>query len=384
MGGMNVSTWFRRSNLALFRDACRRPGDHRSPGPTPFQGNRVAASKLDELFVRDYLREERLASLPYASCDLVRELASGRMLRMRIFSPELSLDADGYRAIAKPVLGISHSCVLQPSAIFDHGGRLHVVRPHAVGESFVQVVERLGPLPKDAALRLSIHLLKLLVELEDHRVIGIRPSQVILTQDDQVILVDLDETEVLFFKRQLRLKTSNASVLVGKDRAFIAPEVLQGEKFDRQRALLYSFGQNLRYLLTGEWPELGESKAEKSSRRGHWSDVLDELTDLDPGSRIGTFAEALSRLRLAIQSDSSSEQSVLALPRHLEVSDRPSIRTSSLLRQLVFVLLVAVIPSLLSFGFYQNFVRPWGDENQLLQAQEESKIIESDEEFQIP
>jgi hypothetical protein len=306
------------------------------------------------------------------------------MFRMRSYSPELSLDADGYRAVTKPVLSISHPRVIQPTAIFDHGKRLHVLRPHVVGESFLQLGERLGPLPKDAATRLVIQLLQLWAELSAYRVIGIRPSQIILTPDDQITLVDLDETETLFFKRQLRLKTTNVSVFVGKDRAFIAPEVFNEGKFDGQRAMLYSVGQNLRYLLTAQWPDSGQSQSAISSGRGHLSDVVRDLTDLEPGSRMGSCQEALRQLRLAIQSDAASQPSLVAVPRHHDVSGRPPIRTASLLRQAAFLGLMVAIPAFIGVGIFQSFAGPSLTASQTTSVQEESRVISSDEEFQIP
>jgi hypothetical protein len=381
---VRLAAQLRRSNASLFREACQRPGSHRTPGPTPFQGNLAANNKLDDLFVGNYLREERLTSFPHATCDLVRDLPTGRMFRMRSYSPELSLDADGYRAVSKSVLSISHSRVIQPTEIFDHGKRLHVLRPHLVGESFLQLVERLGPLPKDAATRLAIQLLQLLAELGAHRVIGIRPSQIILTPDDQITLVDLDETETLFFKRQLRLKTTNASVFVGKDRTFIAPEVFNEGKFDSQRAILYSVGQNLRYLLTGQWPDMSQAQGGTSWAQGHLRDVLHELTDLDPASRIGSCQEALRQLRLSIQSDAAAQPSLVAVPRHHDVSDRPPIRTSSLLRQTALLGMMVAVPAFVGFGIFQAFANRSSTAAQVLDAQEESRIINSDEEFQIP
>lgn len=381
---MRLAAQLRRSNASLFREACQRPGSHRSPGPTPFQGTLAATNKLDSLFVGNYLREERLASFPHATCDLVRDLPTGRMFRMRTYSPELSLDADGYRAVSKSVLSISHPRVIQPTAIFDQGKRLHVLRPHVVGESFLQLVKRLGTLPKDAATRLAIQLLQLLAELSPHRVIGIRPSQVILTPDDQITLVDLDETETLFFKRQLRLKTTNASLFVGKDRAFIAPEVFNDQKFDGQRAILYSVGQNLRYLLTGQWPDMSQAQAGTSSAQGHLRDVLHELTDLNPGSRIGSCQEALRQLRLAIQSDVASQPSLVAVPRHHDVSDRPPIRTSSLLRQTAFLGIMVALPAFAGFGIFQAVANRNTTASTVLDPQDKSRIINSDEEFQVP
>lgn len=381
---MRLAAQLRRSNASLFREACQRPGSHRTPGPTPFQGNLAATNKLDDLFVGNYLREERLVSFPHATCDLVRDLPTGRMFRMRSYSPELSLDADGYRAVTKSVLSISHSSVIQPTAIIDHRKRLHVLRPHVVGESFLQLVERLGPLPKDAATRLAIQLVQLLAELSSDRVIGIRPSQIILTPDVQITLVDLDETETLFFKRQLRLKTTNASVFVGKDRAFIAPEVFNEGKFDGQRAILYSVGQNLRYLLTAQWPDIGQAQAGTPSAQGHLRDVLNELTDLDPRSRIGSCQEALRQLRLSIQSDATSHPSIVAVPRHHDVSDRPPIRTSSLLRQAALLGTMVGVPALVGFGIFQAFANGSPTAAHVLDAQEESRIINSDEEFKIP
>jgi len=381
---VRLAALLRRSNASLFREACQRPGSHRSPGPTPFQGNLAATHKLDELFVGNYLREERLTSFPHATCDLARDLPTGRVCRMRTYSPELSLDADGYRAVSKSVLSISHPQVIQPTEIFDHGKRLHVLRSHVVGESLLQLVERLGPLPQDAATRLAIQLLQLLAELSSIRVIGIRPSQVILTAGDQTTLVDLDETEILFFKRQLRLKTTNASVFVGKDRAFIAPEVFNDRKFDGQRAILYSVGQNLRYLLTAKWPDAGQAQAGTSSAQGHLRDVLHELTDLDPGSRIGSCQEALRRLRLAIQSDAASQPSLVAVPRHHDVSDRPPIRMSSLLRQAAFLGLIVAVPSFVGFGIFQAFTNRGFTASEVSDIQEESRVINSDEEFKIP
>ncbi len=380
---MNVHRFWRRSNRTLYRVACQTPGETRSQGPTPFQVRLEAEKDVDVLFVNDLLIEELIDNRPHADDFLVRELPTGRMLRMRVFAAELRLNAEAYRSIALRALAINDPGVIQPLRIFDHEGHVHVVRENVEGESFGEVVERLGSLEPDVAVPCIIDLLALLDSLKTPNIAGIRPQQIVWTAANEIRLVDLDETELFIFLRKRRLTSSDSPVVVGFDRAFMAPEVMSGSKHHGSGPLIYSAGRILSFLATGDWRS---NAAAKLSSDPSWQGlhlVLRQFLEAAPSSRLADYGEAIRLLQLAVQE--SVRRGLEPQPRisASTLATRPAIALVSYLRLMATVsslILVTLIVTAVFFAGNNNRARSIDS----VESDIGRKTIVSDDEFQIP
>jgi hypothetical protein len=346
----NPFHWLRRSNASLLQDACRHPGGNRFSGPTAYQAELVNQGKSDSLFLENYLIEKECENLPHLVTHIVRHLPTGAVLRMRTFASELSLDCDGYHAITKTVLASHSKDIIRPTLIKIIGGKLRVIREHVTGESFEQIGERLGPLAAEDAIGLVILLLRRLSELKDCRIICICPSQVVVTSGQEIKLVDLDETEVVFLKRNVKLRASNALVLSGYHKLFLAPEVLHRTNFDTQKAVIFSIGRNLEFLL-GKYRKAVDRAFEGISQSDSLLDVIAAFTHPDPAEREPSYESALRRLRLALQPIPRKE-SFSVQSEQIDTSNRPAIRVVSTRRAIFLALFAIAIPSMIGYSSF--------------------------------
>jgi hypothetical protein len=302
---------------------------------------------------------------------------------MSVFAKEISLDADGYRAVAKQVLAISDPDVTHSTKVFDSAKRLVVLRPYIAGESLSQLINRAGPIPVDTAMKLSILLLNLLSKLDSKRITWIHPSQLILTSNNRMVLVDLDETEAIFFKRQVRLKSTNNVLLTGKDRKFIAPEALRATGYDSQRALLYSAGQILSHLVRPNGLPNECHQADKSRVADSVRHVIEQLIAPEPTERPSTFDQAIRNLQLVNQASVASSITYPVPPLNLDLADRPVIRMLSLAKSTLWTTVLVLI--LASVGYASRSLTPSGGlVSEDIEQDDAPAIVQSDESFHIP
>jgi hypothetical protein len=260
-------------------------------------------------------------------------------------------------------------------------GRLCVVRTHIEGESIEQLIQRLGPLATDDAIRLVIRLLERLSEVADCRISSLRPSQIILTSQLDIKFVDLDETEVVFLKRNVRLKSSNTLALPGSYKVYIAPEIFHRTQFDWRKSTIYSVGRILEFLTRKDLRQ-DSLISESENRSDSFMQTVASFIQSDPAQREGGYDSALRRLRLAIQS-APSKAPIQVRSDQIDLSKRPSIRTLSAKRCAVAIGLFAGIAIMCSFSTYLLVGKESVGKKTITETPNSDSVIHSDNVFQI-
>ena len=180
--------------------------------------------------------------------------------RLEMFEDMLRLLESEARALAS----ISHENAVQVYAIHRKGDNLFIVMELVRGLALAEHVGRYGPLPEAQALRLTIQAARALAALHGEGIIhrDIKPENVLLTADNQAKLSDFG----LAIARH-GVPSSILSSAAGTP-AYMSPEVFEGEKPSFQSDI-YSLGMTLRYMLTGNRPDLGNSYEEIRRRVVH-------------------------------------------------------------------------------------------------------------------
>ncbi len=294
---MPLKQLFRRSNRSLYRAACQNKGDGSTSGPTSHQAKLQAAGDIDLLFLGDYLIEEVRSSNAYSTSYLARHCPSGQVLLVRCYTEEFCLDVEAYRSLTHQVNSIDSAFITLPSDVFELRGRLCVARPFVMGESIESMVNRKKRLQPTQAIQASLILLRSLSSVQSEKIKGLRPSQVILTPDGAAHLVDLDETELLIYRRKTPVRSTNGSPFTNRDRAFYTSEVCQGRAVDRVTAPLYSVGRLLAYMISGDWRGSAQQQALDLSGVDGLKGLVNELCGGSTNSS-KSIADAVARLQL--------------------------------------------------------------------------------------
>jgi serine/threonine protein kinase len=185
--------------------------------------------------------------------------------------------------------------------------RLSISMEFVDGETLRTVLAREGPLPVDRALTIFRALLIALGELHRNGIVhrDVKPSNILLSRDDRVLLVDLGLA--------LRLESGESRATVTQSVVgtyeYLSPEQALGEPLEG-RSDLYSAGLVLYEMLTGRLPftatsSVGSAVARIQTRpRGlrevrrdapRWlAQLVDTLLERDPSRR---YADAETVLR---------------------------------------------------------------------------------------
>ena len=203
---------------------------------------------------------------------LVRHIESGRIYvkkRLSAYSREM------YRFLqGKDFAGVPHvyECL-------DDDDCIVVIEEYVPGETLRQYMDEQGPLPEPRAKQLIEALCEILERLHgaEKPIVcrDLKPSNVILTKDDKLVIVDFDAAK---FVTQEKVDT----ILLGTP-GYAAPEQF-GFAASDERTDVYAVGVLLNEMLTGELPQ-------EKLTEGKYGRVVRRSTSLDPKERHGSIAD---------------------------------------------------------------------------------------------
>ena len=204
---------------------------------------------------------------------------------------------------ARAMARLSHPNILRVYDIGEDEGLHYVVMDRADNGSLAQLVDRVGALPPEVALRYTIQVLSALAAAHAQGVIhrDVKPQNILLSKSFAALLADFG---IAMLTNEEALRSTRTNVGMGSF-AYMAPE----QRFDARHvapsADLYSVASTLYFLLTGASPiDLFAVTDRKSDR---WRSVSEELVDIlqhalryDPTERYQDARTMAADLRAAL------------------------------------------------------------------------------------
>ena len=193
----------------------------------------------------------RLGSGGMAEVYMAEDQQLGRRVALKILHRRFAEDeqfVERFRREASSAAGLSHPNVV---AIFDRGewdGTYYIAMELVEGRTLKDIVREKGPAPPDAAVDITLQILRAARYAHKHGVVhrDIKPHNVLIDQDGRVRVTDFG-----IARAGTSDMTETGSVMGTAQ--YLSPEQAQGRAVDA-RSDLYSIGIVLYELLTGQVP----------------------------------------------------------------------------------------------------------------------------------
>jgi len=172
-------------------------------------------------------------------------------------------------------------CIPRIYAAYDSGSELTLIEEYISGETLAEILELCGTLSKEDAVRYTQKLCNILKELHSfqpaiiHR--DIKPSNVMITEDDRVILLDLNAA------KQATPEKSHDTRLIGTA-GYAAPEQY-GFGTSTVETDIYAVGILLQTML------------EKADQTGKLQRIIQRCCQMDPAKRYRNDNQLLRALK---------------------------------------------------------------------------------------
>lgn len=209
------------------------------------------------------------------------QLSMGRKVALKVFDEELVQAnpalADAFRKEVKRLGNISHENFVQIHECGHDQGILWYSMELVEGKSLQELLDRDDTIEPTIALLVTQRIAEALymahVKGVCHR--DIRPSNIMLTQQGGIKLLDLGLAEILANSRDSRVGSLSSSSL------YFSPEQSLGGKVDL-RSDIYSLGCTLFHLVAGRPPYIGKNAKEVTAQhvRGEVPNLKKERPDL--------------------------------------------------------------------------------------------------------
>jgi eukaryotic-like serine/threonine-protein kinase len=194
---------------------------------------------------------ERLGSGGMAEVYCAEDQQLGRRVALKVLHRRFAEDeqfVERFRREASSAAGLSHPNVV---AIFDRGewdGTYYIAMELVDGRTLKEIVREKGPAPPDAAVDVTLQILRAARYAHKHGVVhrDIKPHNVLIDQDGRVRVTDFG-----IARAGASDMTETGSVMGTAQ--YLSPEQAQGRPVDA-RSDLYSIGIVLYELLTGQVP----------------------------------------------------------------------------------------------------------------------------------
>jgi serine/threonine-protein kinase len=205
----------------------------------------------DTLVDSRYRIIRKLGSGGMADVYMAEDQQLGRRVALKVLHRRFAEDeqfVERFRREASSAAGLSHPNVV---AIFDRGewdGTYYISMELVEGRTLKDIVREKGPAPPEAAVDLTLQILRAARYAHKHGVVhrDIKPHNVLIDQDGRVRVTDFG------IARAGSSDITETGSVMGTAQ-YLSPEQAQGRPVD-ERADLYAIGIVLYELLTGQVP----------------------------------------------------------------------------------------------------------------------------------
>jgi eukaryotic-like serine/threonine-protein kinase len=205
----------------------------------------------DTLIDSRYRILRKLGSGGMADVYMAEDQQLGRRVALKVLHRRFAEDeqfVERFRREASSAAGLSHANVV---AIFDRGewdGTYYISMELVEGRTLKEIVREKGPAPPEAAVDLTLQILRAARYAHKHGVVhrDIKPHNVLIDQDGRVRVTDFG------IARAGTSDITETGSVMGTAQ-YLSPEQAQGRSVDA-RSDLYSIGIVLYELLTGQVP----------------------------------------------------------------------------------------------------------------------------------
>ncbi|HEX3686054.1 MAG TPA: protein kinase [Gaiellaceae bacterium] len=301
---------------------------------------------MGELIAERYELEELVGTGGMSSVYRAHDRLLERDVALKVLHEEYTADTDyveRFRREARSVAQLSHPNIVTVIDRGEQDDRQFIVFEYIPGENLKKLVQRVGPLPEEDAVRLALQIARALGFAHENGLVhrDVKPQNVLLNGDGQAKVTDFGIARSLDVKGGL---TQTGTVMGTSD--YIAPEQARGSRVDAQSDI-YSLGAVLYELLTGEVPfpgdnfvavamrHINEPPPSVRERRPDVSPRLDAVIRRamakEPRDRFGSMDELCAELNecLSPETAASGAQTMVVPSRRRRSSrprgDRPSV-----------------------------------------------------------
>jgi serine/threonine-protein kinase len=212
---------------------------------------------VGELIAERYELEELVGTGGMSSVYRAHDRLLERDVALKVLHPQFTADTDyveRFRREARSVARLSHPNIVTVIDRGEQDGRQFIVFEYVRGENLKTLLQRVGPLPEEEAVRLALQIARALGFAHDNGLVhrDVKPQNVLLNGDGQAKVTDFGIARSL----DVGGLTQTGTVMGTSD--YIAPEQARGSQVDAQSDV-YSLGTVLYELLTGEVPFPGDN-----------------------------------------------------------------------------------------------------------------------------
>ncbi len=186
---------------------------------------------------------------------LVKHIYLGSEFAVKVIALDRQSQMD-YTLEAHILKDLRHPQLPRIIDIFEDQQYLYIVRDYIAGVDLEQYVDRHGPQPMAKTIDYLLQLIEVLnyLHTREQPLIyrDLKPSNIIVTDDDRLILIDFGTT------RTYNPASDEDTVYLGT-KGYAPPELFGGAQSD-QRTDIYSLGATLYYIYCAEhWAEVSQS-----------------------------------------------------------------------------------------------------------------------------
>ena len=294
---------------------------------------------MGELIAERYELEELVGTGGMSSVYRAHDRLLERDVALKVLHPQFTADTDyveRFRREARSVARLSHPSIVTVIDRGEQDGRQFIVFEYVRGENLKTLLQRVGPLPEEEAVRLALQIARALGFAHDNGLVhrDVKPQNVLLNGDGQAKVTDFGIARSL----DVGGLTQTGTVMGTSD--YIAPEQARGSQVDAQSDI-YSLGTVLYELLTGEVPfpgdnfvavalrHINEPPPSVRVRRPDVSPRLDAVVRRamakEPRDRFGSMDELCAELSACLSPETgASGAQTMVVPRR-PTADRPSV-----------------------------------------------------------
>ena len=295
---------------------------------------------MGELIAERYELEELVGTGGMSSVYRAHDRLLERDVALKVLHQEFTADTDyaeRFRREARSVAQLSHPNIVTVIDRGEQGGRQYIVFEYVKGENLKALVQRVGPLPEEEAVRLALQIARALGFAHDNGLVhrDVKPQNVLLNGDGQAKVTDFGIARSL----DVGGLTQTGTVMGTSD--YIAPEQARGSQVDAQSDI-YSLGTVLYELLTGEVPfpgdnfvavamrHINEPPPSVRERRPDVSPRLDAVIRRamakEPRDRFRSMDELCAELSACLSPEmGASGAQTMVVPRRRSEQSRPTV-----------------------------------------------------------